>query len=142
KLEDTDFAALVETRVVLEQNSARLAAMRRTESDLKNIEAALNAYEAKIEEGGQAVEEDLMFHLAIAEASQNSVLKSLMLVITPDIIHSFNKLEICKSTSIYKALEEHRLILKHIADQQPEEAASAMLAHLQDVSDYSESLRK
>ncbi|MEL6591937.1 MAG: FadR/GntR family transcriptional regulator, partial [Bacteroidota bacterium] len=140
KLEDTDFAALVETRVVLEQNSARLAAMRRTESDLKNIEAALNAYEAKIEEGGQAVEEDLMFHLAIAEASQNSVLKSLMLVITPDIIHSFNKLEICKSTSIYKALEEHRLILKHIADQQPEEAASAMLAHLQDVSDYSESL--
>ncbi|MFK7922191.1 MAG: FadR/GntR family transcriptional regulator [Bacteroidia bacterium] len=142
KLEDSDFASLVETRVVLEQNSAQLAAQRRTAEDLKNIEAALDAYEAKIEEGGQAIEEDLMFHLAIAEASQNSVLKSLMLIITPDIIYSFNKLEICKNTSIYKALDEHRLILKHIADQSPELAAAAMRNHLQDVSEYSDSLRK
>ncbi|MEM6343519.1 MAG: FadR/GntR family transcriptional regulator [Bacteroidota bacterium] len=142
KLENSDFASLVETRVVLEQNSAQLAAQRRTQEDLKNIEAALAAYEAKIEEGGQAVEEDLMFHLAIAEASQNSVLKSLMLIITPDIIYSFNQLEICKSTSIYKALEEHKLILKHISDQAPELAAEAMRNHLKDVSEYSESLRK
>ncbi len=142
KLENSDFASLVETRVVLEQNSAQLAAKRRTEEDLKNIEAALAAYEAKIEEGGQAIEEDLMFHLAIAEASQNSVLKSLMLIITPDIIYSFDKLEICKNTSLYKALDEHKLILKHIRDQAPDLAADAMRKHQQDVSEYSESLRK
>ncbi|MEL7530766.1 MAG: FadR/GntR family transcriptional regulator [Bacteroidota bacterium] len=142
KLEDSDFASLVETRVILEEKSAHLAALRRTDEDLKNIEAALAAYEVKIEEGGQAIEEDLMFHLAIAEASQNSVLKSLMLIITPDIIYSFNQLEICKNTSIYKALEEHRLILKHIVDQSPELAAEAMLNHLHDVSEYSDSLRK
>ncbi len=141
KLENSDFASLVETRVVLEMHSARLAAARRTEKDLKNIETALKTFTEKVEEGGQAVEEDLMFHLAIAEASQNSVLKSLMLIITPDIIYSFNKLEICKDENIYKALDEHRLILKHIADQSVDLAAEAMMNHLQDVSDYSDSLR-
>ena len=83
KLENSDFASLVETRVILEQQTAYLAAERRTNEDINNIQKALDAYVKKVEEGKLAVEEDLMFHLAIAEASKNSVLKSLMLIITP-----------------------------------------------------------
>ncbi|MEM6767291.1 MAG: FadR/GntR family transcriptional regulator [Bacteroidota bacterium] len=140
KLENSDFASLVETRVILEQQTAYLAAERRTEEDIVNIQKALDAYVEKVEDGKQAVEEDLMFHLAIAEASKNSVLKSLMLIITPDIIHSFNKLEVCKDGNIFKALEEHKLILEHIVNGKPRLSAAAMQEHLQDVLDYSVSL--
>ena len=142
KLENSDFASLVETRVILEKQTAYLAAERRTNEDIANIRKALDAYIEKVEDGKLAVEEDLMFHLAIAEASKNSVLKSLMLIITPDIIHSFNKLDVCKDGNIFKALEEHKLILDHIVNGKPRLSAAAMEEHLQDVLDYSVSLRE
>ena len=142
KLEDTDFAALVETRVLLETNAAQFAAIRRTPEDIVMIQNALDAYAHKIETGDQAVEEDLMFHLKIAEASKNAVLKSLMLIITPDIINSFIKLEVCKDGRFNKSLEEHKTILRHITNQEPELASKAMKEHLKDVLDYSTSLKK
>jgi GntR family transcriptional repressor for pyruvate dehydrogenase complex len=140
KIENSDFASLVETRVLLETTTAKLAAERRTEEDIEKITAALEAYEKKVKAGQQAVEEDLMFHLKIAEASKNSVLRSLMLIITPDIVNSFIKLDVCKDDRVFKALEEHEIILKHIIAQEPEQAASAMRIHLQDVVDYSKGL--
>ncbi|MEL6676627.1 MAG: FadR/GntR family transcriptional regulator [Bacteroidota bacterium] len=143
KMDNSDFASLVETRVMLEVNSARLAAERRTVDDILQIEKALHAYEKLANVGQQAVEEDLMFHLAITDASKNSVLKSLMLIITPDIINWFNKLDICSTKEkVYKAMEEHERILEHIKQQEPEQAADAMFRHLQDVQAYSLELKK
>jgi len=142
ELEDNDFASLVETRVVLETEAARLAAMRRTDEDIENMRKALEAYEKKVKQGVQAVEEDLIFHLKVAEASKNSVLRSLMLIITPDIVNSFIKLDVCKDGRFYKALDEHKDLLKYIIDQEPEKAAEAMRTHLHDVYEYSQSLKK
>lgn len=141
KLENSDFASLVETRVILETHAASLAAKRRTSEDLVNIQKALAAYEKKVKQGEQAVEEDLMFHLKIAEASKNSVLKSLMLIITPDIVHNFIKLDVCKDGRFNQALDEHQLILEHISRQEAEKAAAAMRIHLQDVMEYSTNLK-
>ena len=142
KMENSDFVSLVETRVLLETEAAKLAAVRRTEEDIQNIKSALAAYNDKIVEKKQAVEEDLLFHLKIAEASKNSVLKSLMLIITPDIINNFIKLDICKNNRPYQALEEHEIILKHIINKEPEEAAAAMRNHLRDVFEYSQQLKR
>ncbi|MEO1260138.1 MAG: FadR/GntR family transcriptional regulator [Bacteroidota bacterium] len=142
KMEGSDFASLVETRVLLETQAARLAAQRRTSEDIINIKKALIAYESKVKQGTQAVEEDLLFHLKIAEASKNSVLKSLMLIITPDIVNSFIKLDVCRDRPVYKALEEHEIILKHIVAQESNLAAEAMREHLKDVFEYSQNLKK
>jgi len=109
KLEDSDFSDLVETRLLLEMQAARTAAMRRTTEDIINMKNALDAYEAKVKQDLPAVEEDLLFHLKIAEAGRNSVLKSLMLIITPDIVKNFQKLEVCKDGRFYKSLEEHKV---------------------------------
>ncbi len=141
QLENSDFASLVETRVILETHAANLAAKRRTADDIIQIQKALEAYEAKVKKGQQAVEEDLLFHLKIAEASKNSVLKSLMLIITPDIVNSFIKLDICKDGRFLKALDEHRIILDCIINHEPEQAAQAMRVHLKDVLDYSYTLK-
>ncbi len=142
KIENSDFASLVETRVLLETETARLAALRRTDEDIKEIKKALNAYENIVKQDLPAVEQDLMFHLKIAEASKNSVLKSLMLIITPDIINSFNKLDVCKGGRFYSSLEEHKTILKHIINQNSEAAANSMNTHLQDVLEYSRDVKK
>ncbi len=142
KIENSDFGSLIETRVLLETASARLAAERRTEEDIESMKEALKAYEEKVNHGLQAVEEDLMFHLKIAEASKNTVLKSLMLIITPDIINNFIQLDVCKDGRTYTALDEHKVILKHIIAQEPENAAQAMRDHLGDTLDYSRSLKE
>lgn len=142
KIENSDFASLVETRVLLETRSARFAAQRRTPEDIIEIKKALQAYEKKVKENVQAVEEDLLFHLKIAEASKNSVLKSLMLIITLDIVNSFIKLDVCKDEHFNKALVEHEVILKHIIAQEPELSAEAMHKHLSDVFEYSQGLKK
>lgn len=141
KIEDTDFASLVETRVLLETQCARYAAERRTEEDLISIRTALVAYEEKVKTGKQAVEEDLLFHLRIAEASKNNVLKSLMLIITPDIISSFINLDVCKDDRSIKATGEHQAIIEHLENQEAELAAEAMKLHLKEVFDYSQTLK-
>jgi GntR family transcriptional repressor for pyruvate dehydrogenase complex len=141
RLEDNDFGSLVETRVLLETNAAILAAKRRDSEDILSIQKALDAYEVKVKSGVPAVEEDLLFHLQIAEASKNSVLKSLMMIITPDIVNSFIKLDVCKDGRFYRALDEHKIILHHIIDQEPDKAAEAMRNHLDDVMEYSYQLK-
>lgn len=140
RLEKHDFTSLVETRVLLETQAASMAALRRTDEDLRNIEIALAAYELKVMEGQTAVEEDLMFHLKIAEASKNNVLKSLMLIITPDLVSSFNERKLCEDGRSYVALEEHKTIFQHISDRSPLMAIEAMEKHLSDIVDYSKTL--
>ena len=65
-LEDPNFKNLVETRILLELKATGFAASRRTKDDLIKIETALNAYEDKVNKGEDAVQEDLLFHLALA----------------------------------------------------------------------------
>lgn len=142
KIENNDFASLVETRVLLEIESAKLAAQRRTDDDIKNIQFALNAYEEQVNDGGKAIEEDLMFHLKIAEASKNSVLNSLMLIITPDIIKNFQVYNVCEGGRLFRSLEEHKIILQHIINQNAEEAAAMMKVHLQEVLEFSRTFKK
>jgi transcriptional regulator, GntR family len=48
RLEDPEFKSLVETRILLELKTVRLAALRRTENDLLDLKSALEAYENKV----------------------------------------------------------------------------------------------
>ena len=99
KMDNCDFHSLVEARSIIEINAAKLCAIRRTEEDLKMIESAMNNYNKKIKECGSALEEDLYFHRTIAEGSKNTVLKSMMMTITPDIMVNYAKFNVLPSTS-------------------------------------------
>jgi len=136
-IEETDFTSLVETRVILEINAAALAAEKRTSEDIVALNNALSAYETKLSESEQAMEEDLLFHLKIAEASKNRVLKSLMLIITPDILKSYAQLKVCNTDTVQKTIKEHQDILDFIVKQDVEGVKKAMKNHLNDVIDFS-----
>jgi len=137
QIEESDFHSLVETRVTLEKKAASLAAIRRTNDDIVKMTNALTAYEMKLHKGQVGIEEDLMFHIKIAEASKNNVLKSLMMIITPDIVKNFINLKVCNEANNQKTIEEHREILDHIINQNSNDASLSMEQHLQDVFEFS-----
>lgn len=137
RIEKSDLKSLVDTRILLEKEAARLAAINRTKDDLTQLSLALKSYEKKVTETGQAIEEDLLFHIKIAEASKNNVLKSLMMIITPDIVNDFIQYKVCNVSNNNQTVKEHQRILDMIADQNPEGAFKAMEDHLRDIENFS-----
>ncbi len=135
-LQGNDFKSLVETRVILESNIAQLAAKYRTDDDLREMQKAFNAHKQKIEREEDAVEEDFMFHLKIADASKNLVLKSLMLIITPEIMQYFKKHDVCGDGRSDLAVQQHQELMQHIIDKNPEKAGAALNDHLAAISKY------
>tara|TARA_R110002049_G_scaffold184151_1_gene352431 strand:- start:14 stop:787 length:774 start_codon:yes stop_codon:yes gene_type:complete len=135
-LQTNDFKSLVETRVILETNSAELAAVNRTEQDIVEIEKALKLYNQEVKKDNFAIEEDFMFHLKIAEASKNSVLQSLMLIIIPDIMVYFKENDVCGQGRSLHAAEEHEMILEAIKNKEPEKAGLIVKNHLADILEY------
>ncbi|GAB5558140.1 MAG: FadR/GntR family transcriptional regulator [Schleiferiaceae bacterium] len=130
---EKDFGSLIETRYFMEVEAARLAAERRTQQDIENLQMSLEDYKREVEKGNQGIDQDLIFHLAIAEASKNPVLKSLMMLITPDILHNYHKKNVCGDGKTRLALEQHQQILQAIIDQDAEAVQLRMKEHLDDI---------
>ncbi|GGG14552.1 GntR family transcriptional regulator [Dokdonia pacifica] len=135
-LEAPDFKSLVETRILLELKTARLAALRRTDNDLKKMRDALDAYTDKVLNGEDAMQEDLLFHLAIARASGNSTMNNFMLIITPEIITNFEKYHVCDSGMAQSGIEEHKRIYEAIEEQDPQKAKAMMKKHFKALYQY------
>ena len=135
-LKEPDFKSLVETRILLELKTSRLAALRRTEKDLDAMKESLEAYAFKVENDEDAVQEDLLFHLAIAKASRNTTMNAFMLIITPGIITNFGKYHVCDKELAFSGIEEHRLIYEAIKDQNPQLAKQRMKEHFKELYKY------
>lgn len=135
-LEDPDFKSLVETRILLELKTVRLAAKRRTDDDLKSMESALEAFKEKVLNKEDAVQEDLLFHLAIAQACGNSTINRMMLIITPEIINNFEKYHVCDKNQSEKRLKEHQDIFEAIKEQNTQKAKQMMKDHFVELYKY------
>ncbi|MDB4037297.1 FadR family transcriptional regulator [Polaribacter sp.] len=136
RLDEPDFKSLVETRILLELKTSRLAALRRTEKDLVQLKEALDAYNVKVLKGEDAMQEDLLFHLAIAKASGNSTMNTFMLIITPEIITKFEKFHVCDDDLAQKGIKEHTDIYNAIVAQDPQLAKKCMKIHFKTLYQY------
>lgn len=67
----TSLLHILELRLGLDAEIASLAAVRRTRDQMSTIEKALRVIDEASDAGGDAVAEDMEFHLAIAQATQN-----------------------------------------------------------------------
>jgi len=136
RLDEPDFKSLVETRILLELKTARLAALRRTEDNLIQMKEALDAYSVKVKNDEDAVQEDLLFHLAIAKASGNATMNMFMLTITPQIITNFEKYHVCDKSLSRMGIQEHHDIYNAIKDKNPQLAKKKMKAHFKVLYQY------
>ncbi|MGB5553475.1 MAG: FCD domain-containing protein, partial [Flavobacteriaceae bacterium] len=136
RLEDPDFKSLVETRILLELKTVQLAAQKRTKEGLRQMEEALEAYTKKALNGEDAVQEDLLFHLAIAKASGNSTMNTLMLIITPEILTNFEKYHICDANLTMMCIQEHRDVFEAIKSGDPQLAKVKMKIHFKELYQY------
>jgi len=137
KIEKSDFASLVETRVILEIEAARLAAQNRTEENLKEIESALAKHHEVCKVDYSGVGEDFMFHLKIVEASQNQVIKSMLMIITPEIMENYRSKSVCSFDTANLAYQQHQAIYHALERQDSEAAADAMREHLKAILEFS-----
>ncbi len=136
RLDNPDFKSLVETRILLELKTVRLAAQRRTDKDLIQMQHALEAYSKKVKNGEDAVQEDLLFHLAIAKASGNSTMNTFMLIITPEIITNFEKYHVCDKGLAVRGVQEHQEVFDAIKAQDPQLAKQKMKIHFKTLYQY------
>jgi GntR family transcriptional regulator, transcriptional repressor for pyruvate dehydrogenase complex len=141
KIDSYSFLSLVETRELLEAASVSYACERHKPEDILTLEASLKNYLQKAEKQISAVEEDLMFHLTIAEIGKNKVLKSMLLIIIPDIISNYSIFNVCE-TSTNKALEEHKLLFTQIKNRDNESAVLTMKEHLKGVMNFAKSINQ
>jgi GntR family transcriptional repressor for pyruvate dehydrogenase complex len=141
KLNEDDFFHLVETRVILETYACGRAALRRSSRDIADLEEKLDEYKQKVDAKLSSVREDFSFHLRIAEASQNLVIKSLMQILITDILEIYRKLNVCGEGRLCKSFENHKEILECIVKQDSKGAEDAMRSHLKDVLEFSMSYK-
>lgn len=125
-----DVAALMETRAALETQTARFAAERASGDELAELRAAMDAFRAEVEAGRTGIEHDLMFHLKVAEASHNPVMRSLVGLLAPDIVKLAKADQTCADGRAAEALAEHETIMRAIESRDGDAAAKAMVGHM------------
>jgi GntR family transcriptional repressor for pyruvate dehydrogenase complex len=133
RINKNDFGALIEARYYMELNSAKLAAERRSDKDIREISSAIKDYNEKIEKDLEAVEEDMLFHIKVAKATKNSAIESMILILAPDIIRYKIETVVCKRDLEKMAVKQHQDILEAIIDRDPKAAEQAMAYHLEKI---------
>lgn len=118
---------LIEFRRIVEPETAALAAQRRTDADLIEMERCV----VKLQEGvdlGIRPPEDLGFHLALARATSNSAL-----IDTSFLLARFYQND--PSLPGEEDIASHRAIHEAVSDGDSDAARAAMLAHFDELEE-------
>jgi DNA-binding FadR family transcriptional regulator len=130
-LEQVDLHDLYELRRMLECEAAALAAERRGEQHLDEMDAAIREMDAGLSEPGgeRYIEADLRFHLAVAEATGNRLVLHSMHAVREVIRRALMSIFRIPGSAV-RSLEQHRAIRDAIAAGDPGRARVEMRAHL------------
>ena len=123
-----------EVRFVLEAETARLAALRRSSEQMDVIEQALATLRAALLSDAPAHEEDWVLHRAIVEATGNSAFIPVFDHLKDEVMHILRAgVDISRSRPpevIGAMMDEHDAIVEAIRGRDPDGAALAMRWHL------------
>ncbi len=125
---------IIEAREALEVKLAGLAALRRSESEMAAIDAAIAKMEEEIASGDRGVVGDEMFHEAITTAAHSSLLAKLMHEIS-GLVRETRIESLSQQDRPRASLEGHKRIAEAVRRNDPAEAARAMAEHIAMVSD-------
>ena len=129
-----DVLAVLELRISLETETAGLAALRRSDEQLRGLREALDDFEANVAAGGDTVKPDQRFHLLIAEATGNPYFADIMGHLGAGLIPRARVSAIRnhdrRGEYLVHVNREHEEIYAAIARRDPDSARAAMRIHL------------
>lgn len=130
-----EVAETMEVRGHLEVLAAGLACQRRTEADLARMEAVLGRTEQVLAEGGNIAAADTEFHVALVDATHNSVLVR--------VLHAFYRFTGRRREAMFAdtvqgraSLLDHRRLLGHIRARDAAKAQLLILRHMDRARSY------
>lgn len=120
---------IYDVREALEVKIAQLAAVNRSEDDLRRVEQALDEMAADLAAGGIGAHADAAFHAAVTSAAHNPVMVDLMAYVSAQIWES--RIEsLSQPGRPPRSLASHHEIARAIVDRDPDRAADAMRSHI------------
>ena len=129
---------LTEARILFEGEAVALAAVSITDEQIAEIEAILDDMGADDSNDPAVMDADRRFHLAIAAATDNAAIRSVVEYLwdlrtrSPLAANMFAR---AKRGGITPRVEEHRPILAALKARDPQGARNAMRRHLRGVVD-------
>jgi DNA-binding FadR family transcriptional regulator len=129
-----DVLAMLEIRISLETEAAALAAMRRGDEHVTEMQRAIDDFGEDVESGGTGVDADFRFHIQNAFATGNpyfeKVFRSLGPSTSPRVRFDTTRITPETPSDLHRANREHQAVLDAIARRDPESARAAMRMHL------------
>ncbi|WP_193092662.1 FadR/GntR family transcriptional regulator [Halomonas colorata] len=127
--------ALFDFRMLIETESAALAASKRSESDIERIEAKSRNLQEVFRNGGQGTQEDFDFHLQIAKTSGNKFLLSSILALQTGVIFSAKlgqkTSDLPRFLQSKQVTQEHAAIIEAIRAADETQARTSMQRHIE-----------
>ena len=147
ELEKKDYQALAEVRLLLERYAVRVAASGISAEQLQELEEIQGEYRTQVERGIVSLNEDLVFHIRLAEFTENPVLKTLVSLLTSEALHYLGKFTtvVGEETMLERTrmgVKEHEAILEAIRRNDPDQAIAALEQHYHQAMIFAESCRR
>jgi GntR family transcriptional repressor for pyruvate dehydrogenase complex len=121
---------LCEARLLIETELAALCAQRATLQDFRALEKIVRDMKTAIDDGADTVGgQDLSFHMAVAAASRNEVLATLLKNIQ-EALHELIEKSLHLPAGMELAYQQHRTLLEALKQRNPSIARKAMRTHL------------
>jgi GntR family transcriptional regulator, transcriptional repressor for pyruvate dehydrogenase complex len=123
------FDNMFETRSILEVGAAGLAAERATGDQLATLAEEITEMYANIDDPQQYLLHDIRFHQAVAAASGNPTLATLVEMVAA-VMYERRRETIGRAHDFRESLDLHKQIYRAIRGRQPHEARGAMREHI------------
>ena len=129
QLHGFSFEHMFETRLILEVGAAGLAAERATGEQLATMAEEIADMFAALKDPQQFLLHDVAFHRAVAAASGNPTLATLVDMVSA-ILYERRRDTIGRAHDFNEAVELHRRVYRAIRSRKPDEAREAMRDHI------------
>jgi GntR family L-lactate dehydrogenase operon transcriptional regulator len=140
-----DVLDLLAARRAVEAETARLAALRATKQEIRQIEHAVHRHIQEMRDGSLNLDHNRGIHRLIAQASGSRILHAVVNILLQEEYLQEIQDRIQRATGGMMPAD-HLVVLQAIKDRQPDEAAEAMRAHidrlLRVIESYSAESRK
>jgi GntR family transcriptional repressor for pyruvate dehydrogenase complex len=127
----TELRDIMEARTIVEENLAGLAAERASDEHIAAIGAAVQAMRDSIARGDSILDADMSFHMAVATAAQNEVLRNSVQLLR-NLMRQWIQYKLLMPDVSSTVLNRHVAVYKAILHHKPAAARMAMRRHLEE----------